>query len=85
MWLRGLKTQQSLGEDVGLTPGLTLWDKNPEMPLWLWHRYAPLAQEFQYATGAVLKKKKTKLYFFNTSLGWYLKFNCLCSSSFFHS
>ena len=35
LWLSGLRTQHSVCEDVGSTPGLTQWGKDPVL-LWLW-------------------------------------------------
>ena len=32
LWLSGLRTQQRVGEDVGLTPGLAQWVKDPALP-----------------------------------------------------
>ena len=53
----------SIHEVEGSIPDLAQWDKDPAL-LWLWCRPAavvpiqPLAWEFPYAMGAVLKKKK---------------------------
>ena len=52
-------------EDVGSTPGLTQWVKDPAM-LWLWCRLAAialtelLAWELPYASGVALKGKIKK-------------------------
>ena len=32
LWLRGLRTQHSIYEDVDSIPGLAQWVKNPELP-----------------------------------------------------
>ena len=32
LWLRGLRTQHSIQEDVGLILGLSQWVKNPALP-----------------------------------------------------
>ena len=32
MWLSGLRTQRSVHEDVGLTPSLTHWVRDPVLP-----------------------------------------------------
>ena len=52
----------SIHEDLGLTPGLTQWLKDPAL-LWLWWRpvavalIQPLPQELPYASGVALKSK----------------------------
>ena len=76
MWLSRLRTQHSVRENIGLTPGITQKVKgsdiatscgsDPELlRLWLWLAAAalirPLAWELPYAAGAAIKKKK-KLY-----------------------
>ena len=37
LWLRGLRIQHSVHEDVGLIPDLAQWVKDPALHL-LWHR-----------------------------------------------
>ena len=65
LWLRGLRTQHSVSENVGLIPGLSQWVKD-EMLLWLWlwpeaaTLIRPLAQELPYASSVALRKKQTK-------------------------
>ena len=57
-----LSNQTSIHEDVGSTPGLTSWVKDPAL-LWLWCRPAAialtgsLAWEPPYAVGAALKRQ----------------------------
>ena len=65
-------------EDVGSTPGLTQWVKDPAM-LWLWCRPAAialtelLAWELPYASGVALKGKIKK----NKTKQWRLNSNVL--------
>ena len=65
-------------EDVGSTPGLTQWVKDPAM-LWLWCRLAAialtelLAWELPYASGVALKGKIKK----NKTKQWRLNSNVL--------
>ena len=60
-----VKNLTSIHKGEGLSPGLTQSIKDPVLP-WLWRGLAAaawiqtIARELPYATGATLKRKKTK-------------------------
>ena len=63
LWLRGVRTQCCLCEDVGLIPGLTWWLKDPVLPQAAAQvadaaLIQPLAWELPYATGVAIKRGK---------------------------
>ena len=64
LWL-SIRTQCSLCKGAGPIPGLVLWVKDLMLPQTVAQVAAaalirPLAQEFPYATGVAIKRKKKK-------------------------
>ena len=63
LWLSGLRTWQSICEDVGSIPGLTQWIKDLALPLAVaWPAATaltrPLTWKIPYAAGVAMKRKK---------------------------